>query len=131
MKSSLLLWRAAFVLHYNFMIKINPDEIAERFMRYVKIDTQSDPESRQHPTTEKQKDLSKLLCRELLELGLKADTDEFGYVYAAIPSNSDKKNIPAICFCSHIDTAPDCSGTSVKPILHRNYDGKDIVLPDD
>jgi len=100
-------------------------------MRYVKIDTQSDPESQQHPTTAKQKDLSKLLYKELLELGLKVETDEFGYVYASIPSNSNKKNIPAICFCSHVDTAPDCSGTDVKPILHKNYDGKDIVLPDD
>jgi tripeptide aminopeptidase len=113
------------------MITINPDDVAERFMRYVKIDTQSDPESLLHPTTEKQKDLSKLLYQELLVLGLKADTDEYGYVYASIPSNSNKKNIPAICFCSHVDTAPDCSGTNVKPILHKNYDGKDIVLPDD
>jgi tripeptide aminopeptidase len=113
------------------MIKINPDEVAERFMRYVKIDTQSDPESQQHPTTEKQKDLSKLLYQELLALGVKTETDEYGYVYASIPSNSNKKNIPAICFCSHVDTAPDCSGTNVKPILHKNYDGKDIVLPDD
>jgi tripeptide aminopeptidase len=113
------------------MIKINPDEVAERFMRYVKIDTQSDPESQQHPTTAKQKDLSKLLYKELLELGLRVETDEFGYVYATVPSNSNKKNIPAICFCSHVDTAPDCSGTDVKPILHKNYDGKDIVLPDD
>jgi tripeptide aminopeptidase len=116
---------------FYIMIKINPDEVAERFMRYVKIDTQSDPESQKHPTTAKQKDLSKLLYKELLELGLKVETDEFGYVYATIPSNSNKKNIPAICFCSHVDTAPDCSGTDVKPILHKNYDGKDIVLPDD
>jgi tripeptide aminopeptidase len=113
------------------MIQINPDEVAERFMRYVKIDTQSDPESQEHPTTAKQKDLSKLLYEELLELGLKVETDEFGYVYASIPSNSTKENIPVICFCSHVDTAPDCSGTDVKPILHKNYDGKDIVLPDD
>ncbi len=60
-----------------------------------------------------------------------AVTDEYGYVYATIPSNSDKKNIPAICFCSHVDTAPDCSGNNVKPIHHRYYDGNDIVLPDD
>ncbi|HTC01228.1 MAG TPA: peptidase T [Ferruginibacter sp.] len=113
------------------MIKINPGEVAERFMRYVKIDTQSDLESQKHPTTAKQKDLSKLLYKELLELGLKVEIDEFSYVYATIPSNSNKKNIPAICFCSHVDTAPDCSGTDVKPILHKNYDGKDIVLPDD
>jgi tripeptide aminopeptidase len=114
------------------MIQISPDNIADRFMRYVKIDTQSDPTSAAHPTTEKQKDLSKLLFKELFGMGITdATTDEYGYVYATIPSNSDKKNIPAICFCAHVDTAPDCSGTDVKPILHRYYDGADIVLPDD
>jgi tripeptide aminopeptidase len=114
------------------MIYISPDNVAERFMRYVQIDTQSDPESKTYPTTEKQKDLGKLLLRELYGIGITdASTDEYGYVYATIPSNSDKKNIPAICFCSHVDTAPDCSGYNVKPILHRYYDGKDIILPDD
>lgn len=114
------------------MIQISPDNIADRFMRYVRVDTQSDPTSTAHPTTEKQKDLSKILWRELQGMGLTlSDTDEFGYVYATIPSNSDKKNIPAICFCAHVDTAPDCSGTDVKPIHHRYYDGTDIVLPDD
>ena len=114
------------------MIQISPDNIADRFMRYVKIDTQSDPTSTAHPTTEKQKDLSKLLLKELFGMGITdASTDEFGYVYATITSNSDKKNIPVICFCAHVDTAPDCSGTNVKPILHRYYDGNDIILPDD
>ncbi|HMK04977.1 MAG TPA: peptidase T [Ferruginibacter sp.] len=114
------------------MIQISPDSIAERFMRYVKVDTQSDPTGTSHPTSEKQKDLSKMLWQELLGMGItNATTDEYGYVYATIASNSDKKNIPAICFCAHVDTAPDCSGTNVKPILHRYYDGKDIVLPDD
>jgi len=114
------------------MIQISPDNIAERFMRYVQVDTQSDPTSTSHPTSAKQKDLSKILHRELLGLGITdATTDEFGYVYATIPANSDKKNIPAICFCAHVDTAPDCSGTNVKPIHHRYYDGSDIVLPDD
>ena len=114
------------------MIQISPDSIADRFMRYVRIDTQSDPTSTAHPTTEKQKDLSKLLLKELFGMGITdASTDEFGYVYATIPSNSDKKNIPVICFCAHVDTAPDCSGTNVNPILHRYYDGADIVLPDD
>lgn len=127
---SFILLNFAFI---NFtMIQISQDAIADRFMRYVKIDTQSDPTSTTHPTTEKQKDLSKLLLKELSGMGITdASTDEFGYVYATIPSNSDKKNIPAICFCAHVDTAPDCSGTNVKPILHRYYDGKDIVLPDD
>ena len=114
------------------MIYISPDNVAERFMRYVRIDTQSDPESNSYPSTEKQKELSKLLKRELQGMGITdADTDEYGYVYATIPSNSEKTNIPAICFCSHVDTAPDCSGYNVKPILHRYYDGNDIVLPDD
>lgn len=114
------------------MIKISPYQVAERFIRYVQIDTQSDPTSTIHPTTEKQKDLSKLLQRELLGLGIiNATTDEYGYVYATIPSNSTKGNMPAICFCSHVDTAPDCSGTNVKPIYHRYYDGNDIILPDD
>ncbi len=115
-----------------FMIHISPDSTAERFMRYVQVDTQSDPNSAAHPTTEKQKDLSKMLKRELQGIGItNAVTDEYGYVYATIPSNSEKKDIPAICFCSHVDTAPDCSGTNVKPIYHRYYDGNDIVLPDD
>ena len=113
------------------MIDINEKSIAERFMRYVQIDTQSDPQSSTQPTTEKQKDLSKILLNELLELGIQAELDEHGYVFGTIPSNSDKKDIPTICFCSHVDTAPDCSGTNVKPILHENYNGKDIVLPDD
>jgi tripeptide aminopeptidase len=114
------------------MIQISPDAIAERFIRYVQIDTQSDPSSTAHPTTQKQKDLSKILLKELFGMGITgASTDEYGYVYATIPSNSNKKNIPAICFCAHVDTAPDCSGTNVKPIHHRYYDGNDIVLPDD
>jgi tripeptide aminopeptidase len=114
------------------MIQISPDNVAERLMRYVQVDTQSDPTSSSHPTTEKQKDLSKLLCRELLGMGITdATTDKYGYVYATIPGNSDKKSIPSICFCAHVDTAPDCSGTNVKPLYHQYYDGKDIVLPDD
>ncbi len=114
------------------MIQISPDNIAERFMRYVQVDTQSDPTSSTHPSSEKQKDLSRMLFGELRGMGITdVETDEFGYVYATIPSNSDKKNIPVICFCSHVDTAPDCSGTNVKPIHHRYYDGADIVMPDD
>ena len=114
------------------MIEINKDSIANRFMRYVQIDTQSDPQSGSHPSTEKQKDLSKVLVEELKQIGIvDAEMDTYGYVYATIPSNSDKKSVPVICFCSHVDTAPDCSGTNVKPILHKNYDGEDIVLPDE
>ncbi len=104
---------------------------AERFMRYVQVDTQSDPQSVSYPTTEKQKTLSNLLAGELKQMGLSdAHMDEWGYVYGTIPSNSEKK-VPVICFCAHVDTAPDCSGTGVKPILHKNYQGQDIVLPDD
>jgi tripeptide aminopeptidase len=104
---------------------------AERFMRYVQIDTQSDPGSKSYPSTDRQKDLGRLLVKELHEMGITdAGLDEFGYVYATIPSNSNK-HTPVICFCAHVDTAPDCSGKGVKPFLHRNYDGGDIVLPDD
>jgi tripeptide aminopeptidase len=103
----------------------------ERFLRYVTIDTQSDPNSPSQPSTEKQKDLSRLLVDELKAMGIQdAELDEFGYVYATVPANTDKK-VPVICFCSHVDTAPDCSGAGVKPIIHSNYQGKDIVLPDD
>jgi tripeptide aminopeptidase len=105
--------------------------VAERFLQYVQIDTQSDPHSNTYPSTEKQKDLGRILVKELLELGITdAHTDEFGYVYATISANTGKE-VPVICFCAHIDTAPDCSGTGVKPILHKNYNGGDIILPDD
>ncbi|MEO7982946.1 MAG: peptidase T [Bacteroidota bacterium] len=104
---------------------------AERFLRYVQIDTQSDPQSNSHPTTEKQKDLGRILAAELKTMGLAdAHMDEWGYIYATIPSTTNKK-VPVICFCAHIDTAPDCSGTNVKPLVHANYQGQDIVLPDD
>ena len=105
--------------------------VAERFIQYVQIDTQSNPHSNSFPSTEKQKNLSVLLATELLAMGIAdAHADEYGYVYATIPANTSK-NIPVICFCSHVDTAPDCSGINVKPILHQTYNGNDIVLPDD
>lgn len=104
---------------------------AARFMRYVQVDTQSDPQSSSQPTTEKQKDLGRILAQELKEMGLEdAHMDEYGYVYATIPATTLKK-VPVICFCAHVDTAPDCSGTGVKPLLHANYQGQDIVLPND
>jgi tripeptide aminopeptidase len=105
--------------------------VTDRFLKYVKIDTQSDPESKSCPSTEKQKNLAKILVEELLEMGISdAHMDENGYVYGTIPSNTEKK-IPVICFCSHMDTSPDCSGYNVNPVIHKNYDGKDIILPKD
>ena len=105
---------------------------AERFMRYVQVDTQSDPHATCFPSTEKQKDLGKILVQELIAIGITdAYIDEHGYVFGTIPATSGKENIPTLCFCSHMDTAPDCSGTNVKPILHKAWDGSDIVLPDD
>jgi tripeptide aminopeptidase len=113
----------------NYQNKNN--SLQNRFAKYVQIDTQSDPTSATIPSTEKQKNLGKVLVAELLEMGVSdAHLDEFGYVYATIPSNTEK-NVPVICFCSHMDTSPDCSGTNVKPIIHANYQGQDLILPDD
>lgn len=106
-------------------------QVEENFIRYAKIDTTADPNSQTFPSTMKQKDLGKLLTEELTALGLQdVEMDEWGYVFGTIPSNTDK-DVPTICFCSHMDTAPDVTGTNVKPIVHRNYDGEPIVLPDD
>ncbi|MFI5185358.1 MAG: peptidase T [Chitinophagales bacterium] len=105
--------------------------VEERFIRYVQIDTQSDPQSGTTPSTEKQKDLSRILVDELKQIGIDdAHLDEWGYVYATIPFTTNKK-VPVLCFCSHVDTAPDSSGAGVKPIVHQNYRGQDIILPDD
>ena len=105
--------------------------IAERFMRYVQIDTQSDPDSTSFPSTDKQINLAKLLVEELKVMGiLQVSLDAHGYVMATIPSNTAAQK-PVLCFCAHMDTAPDCSGTDVKPILHENYNGQPLVLPDD
>ena len=103
----------------------------ERFLRYVKIDTQSDHDSPTQPSTEKQKDLGRLLVQELKDMGIKdAELDEFGYVYATIPSNTNKR-VPVLCFCSHMDTSPDVTGKNVNPLVHKNYKGGDIILPKD
>jgi tripeptide aminopeptidase len=107
------------------------DTVTERFLRYVAIDTQSDPSSETCPSTEKQKDLGRLLASELVAMGLSdAHLDEHGYVYATIPANTEKP-VPVICFCSHMDTSPDCNGANVKPQLVKDYRGGDIVLPAD
>ncbi|MFD2646632.1 peptidase T [Devosia albogilva] len=104
------------------------DTVLDRFLRYVVIDTQSDPDSPTQPSTEKQKNLGRLLVDELLTIGLTdAHLDEHGYVYATIPANTDK-DVPVVCFCAHMDTAPDFSGNGVQPKLHRNYAGGDIPL---
>lgn len=111
--------------NYNFTV-------TDRFLHYVQVDTQSDPHSKTSPSTEKQKDLSRILVQELLEMGITdAELDAYGYVYATLPATSTKPNIPVICFCSHVDTSPDCSGAGVRPLIHRNYDGSDVILPDD
>src|SRR3984885_14061470 len=104
------------------------DTVVDRFLRYVVIDTQSNPESSTQPSTEKQKKLGRMLVEELLAIGLSdAHLDEHGYVYATIPSNVEKP-VPVICFCSHMDTAPDFTGTDVKPRTVSNYRGGDIQL---
>lgn len=105
--------------------------VEERFLRYVQIDTTADPNSTTFPSSMIQKDLGKVLVEELKAIGIEdAYMDEWGYVFGTIPSNTEKE-VPTICFCSHMDTAPDCSGTHIKPIVHRNWDGNPIVLPDD
>lgn len=105
--------------------------VLERFLKYVKVDTQSDANSPSQPSTMKQKDLGMILVQELLDLGLTdAHLDEHGYVYATLHANTNKK-VPVICFCSHMDTSPDSSGTNVKPLVHKNYQGQDLILPDD
>jgi tripeptide aminopeptidase len=113
------------------MIQAYNFTVTERFLRYVQIDTQSDPAAACFPSTAKQLKLAELLVQELQAMGLTdAYSDTNGYTYATIPSNISQ-DVPVICFCSHIDTAPDCSGTGVKPILHKDYTGAPIILPDD
>lgn len=107
------------------------DTVLDRLLRYVVIDTQSDPASSAQPSTEKQKDLARVLVEELLTLGLDdAHMDEHGNVYATLAANTGK-DVPVICFCSHMDTAPDFTGTGVKPNVVRNYQGGDIQLTGD
>ncbi len=108
------------------------DTVVDRFIRYVKVDTQSSENSKTFPSTEKQKNLAKIVVKELKTIGLKdAHMDKWGYVYATLKGNTKKKKVPAIGFIAHFDTSPDVSGKNVKPQLHKNYKGKDIVLPKD
>lgn len=103
------------------------EKILDRFLRYVSIDTQSDEDSDSQPSAAKELDLLRLLRDELAAMGLDATLDEYGYVMASIPSNTDK-DVPAIGFIAHVDTAPDAPGDGVKPQIIRDYDGKDIDL---
>ncbi|MCE2788968.1 MAG: peptidase T [Saprospiraceae bacterium] len=104
--------------------------VKERFLQDVALDTQADPVSQTFPSSEKQKELTRLLCSELDQMGIRYQTNDAGYIYAYLPANVDK-SAPKVFFCAHLDTAPDCSGTDVKPIVHTNYQGQSIVLPDD
>lgn len=105
--------------------------LLDRFCRYVRVDTQSDEASKTYPSTPGQLDLGKILLQELRDLGLKnAVVDEFGIVLATIPANNGRHS-PTIGFVAHLDTSPETSGHGVKPVVHRNYDGRDIVLPGD
>ena len=103
------------------------EKILDRFLRYVAVDTQSDPESETQPSAAKELDLLKMLCEELKAMGLEAELDQYGYVMATIPSNCDKE-IPAVGFIAHVDTAPDASGADIKPQIIADYDGSDIPL---
>ena len=103
------------------------EKILDRFLRYIAIDTQADPNSESQPSAAKELNLSKLLCEELTAMGVQAELDEYGYVMATIPSNCGK-DVPAIGFIAHVDTAPDAAGACTNPQIIENYDGSDIPL---
>src|SRR5262245_157566 len=106
--------------------------VLERFLRYVRYDTQSDERSTTYPSTGKQLVLLRDLVDELKSIGLAdAAMDEYGYVMATVPATSQKANVPTIGFIAHVDTSPEMPGGGVKPIVHRAYDGRDLILPDD
>ena len=104
------------------------EKILDRFLRYVAVDTKADPESDSQPSAARELDLLKMLCDELVAMGVEATLDEYGYVMASIPSNCDKADVPAIGFIAHADTAPDASGANIKPQIIENYDGGEIAL---
>src|SRR3954465_3608910 len=108
------------------------DTVLDRFLRYVRYDTQSDERSKTYPSTGTQLVLLRDLAEELRALGLSdAAIDEHGYVMATIPATTEKPNVPTIGFIAHVDTSPEMPGAGVTPIVHRGYDGRDLVLPDD
>ena len=104
------------------------EKILDRFLRYVSVDTQADPESETQPSAAKELDLLRMLRDELQAMGVEATLDEYGYVMGTIPSNCGKENVPAVGFIAHVDTAPDASGADIKPQIIENYDGGDIAL---
>ena len=104
------------------------ENILDRFLRYVAVDTQSDPESETQPSAAKELNLLRMLKDELTAMGVEATLDEYGYVMARIPSNCPDKEIPAIGFIAHADTAPDASGADIRPQIIENYDGGEIPL---
>src|SRR5438132_1943460 len=107
-------------------------DVLDRFLRYVRYDTRADEHSTEFPSTPGQLVLLSDLAGELRELGLTdASVDAHGYVMATIPATTSKSGVPTIGFIAHVDTSPEMSGTDVKPIVHRSYDGRDLVLPDD
>ena len=103
------------------------EKISERFLRYVAVDTQSDPDSDSQPSAAKELTLLRMLCDELNALGVEATLDEYGYVMASIPANCDTP-APAVGFIAHVDTAPDAPGKDIKPQIIENYDGGEIAL---
>lgn len=103
------------------------EKLLDKFLRYVAVETTSNEESESQPSAEKELNLLRMLRDELLAMGIQAELDEFGYVMASIPSNTDKE-VPAIGFIAHVDTSPDASGKDIKPQIFPNYDGGDIVL---
>src|SRR5712675_1199017 len=106
--------------------------VLNRFLRYVAYDTQADEQSKTYPSTAKQLVLLRDLVEELKAQGLAdAGIDEFGYVMATIPATTSKSGVPTIGFIAHVDTSPEMPGAGVTPIVHRQYDGGDLTLPDD
>ncbi len=105
--------------------------VLDRFLRYVQYDTQSDDRSSTYPSTEKQLVLMRDLVEELQRIGLTdAAMDAHGYVTATVPATTTKRHVPTIGFIAHVDTSPEMPGDGVKPLVHRDWDGRDIVLPD-
>src|SRR5262245_24069890 len=107
------------------------DTLLDRFLRYARIDTQAVEQTTSYPSSPGQLELGRLLTRELRELGLgDAEQDEHGIVMATLPTTA-RRDLPAIAWLAHMDTSPETTGKNVKPVVHRNYDGGDIVLPGD